>query len=136
MSKTTTFQGITVSRSWNWLLTDARRAGIDFKLNSGKRTIAGQKAMVAKHGLWSQSNRTGAAAPNPRAPHIKHGRANHAIDVDMYAGDGENALQAWLRKQGLNVVNNVPGEPWHLDPVDHANFLKVARRHRPHKKRG
>lgn len=118
-----TIDGKRVSPAWHTVLSEARERGIDFRLNSGRRTMAEQWA------LWrAYRNGSGvlAAFPSPFAPHIRVGRAGHAIDVDQFAGDGEQALQNWLRKHGVDAVNNVPGEGWHIDP--RRGLRRLARR--------
>lgn len=107
-----TFQGKRVSRAWWRVLTAAQRQGVSFRLNSGRRTLAEQWALYRAYRAGTGNL---AAYPLPTAPHIRVGLPNHAIDVDQYAGEGEQRLQNWLRKRGVNAVNNVPGEGWHLD---------------------
>lgn len=106
------FRGVKVSGAWDTVLTEAARQGVRFQLNSGKRTLADQWRLVREKGVWSPSNKTGAARPTPWAPHIRVGSPAHAIDVQT---GGEDALQRWLLRNGVQAVNNVPGEPWHLD---------------------
>lgn len=111
-----TFQGKRVSTYWKVVLDAAWEDGVRFQLNSGQRTMAEQRALVAEKGLWSPSNPQGAAAPSAHAPHIREGRQDHALDVDTFAqGGGESKLQRWLEKQGAMVRNTVPGEPWHME---------------------
>src|SRR4051812_11227200 len=84
--------------------------GVHFELDSGRRTMAEQLV------LWRNYRKYGkpvAAKPVPWAPHIRVGRQAHAIDVNSLDG-GENRLQHFLRKEGLNAVNDVAGESWHL----------------------
>jgi len=120
------FDGHKVSTSWDVVLTHARRMGVQFKLNSGRRTMAEQRALVKAKGLWSSSNPHGAARPMPWAPHIRVGLQAHALDVDTAAG-GENRLQRWLIKEGLHARNTVPGEPWHLE-VGEKELRRYAKR--------
>lgn len=134
MARFTEFQGRRVSRGWKTLLSAAWADGVRFQLNDGARTMAIQRQRIRDHGLWSPTNSHGAAPARPWAPHIKYKRSNHAIDVDTVAyGGGEQHLQNWLQRHGVNVVNNVATEGWHLDPVSLTNFLKVVRR--VHKRR-
>lgn len=104
------FDGKRVSDEWDTILTAARRAGVDFHLNSGRRTMAEQWF------LWNHRGQPGFASlvafPSPTAPHIRVGRIDHAIDVQT---GGEDRLQTWLRSRGVRAVNNVTGEPWHLE---------------------
>lgn len=118
-----TIDGKRVSSAWHTVLSAARRDGVTFRLNSGRRTMAEQWA------LWrAYRNGTGnlAAFPNPMAPHIRWGLPNHCLDVDQFVGGGEQALQNWLQKHGVNAINNVPGEGWHLDP--RSGLRRLARR--------
>lgn len=108
------FDAHRVSTSWDVVLTHARRMGVKFKLDSGRRTMSEQRLLVREKGVWSPTNPHGAARPMPWAPHIRVGRQAHAIDVNSKDG-GENRLQRWLEKEGLHPRNTVPGEPWHLE---------------------
>lgn len=129
------FQGKRVSTPWGIILRAAARDGILFRLNSGQRSMADQARLVREQGVYnSVSNPHGAAVPNPFAPHIKAGHKNHAVDIDSW-NNGENRLQTWAAHKGLTLTNNVSTEPWHLDPVDEAQFLKVAARLKPPTKR-
>lgn len=104
------FDSKKVSTSWDVVLTHARRMGVKFKLDSGRRTMAEQ------WGLWRNFRKNGhptAAFPSPTAPHIRVGKQAHAIDVNSLDG-GENRLQHFLQKEGLHPRNTVKGEPWHL----------------------
>lgn len=103
------FDGKPVSTSWDVVLTHARRMGVNFHLNSGRRTMAEQWR------LWRQFKSVGrpvAAFPSPNAPHIRVGRQAHALDVQT---PGETQLQRYLAKEGLHPRNTVRGEPWHLE---------------------
>lgn len=121
------FRGIRVSKPWHALLTAASADGVDFQLNSGHRSMAEQGDLVRRKGVWSPSNRTGAARPSRTAPHIRVGRPGHALDVDTARG-GNVALAEWLRARGVPAVFNVPGEPWHLDPTSDARLRSAARK--------
>lgn len=119
--------GRPVSKAWHTVLTEYRRRGGKFQVNDGRRTMAMQAARVRKHGLWSPSNPTGAAAPVPWAPHINYGRANHAIDVDNFAPKpgAPERLQRWLCKHGVNATRPIAAERWHIQ-VDRAGLLRLA----------
>lgn len=121
------FQGKRVSPAWKTVLDQAVRDGISFQLNSGQRTMAEQQALYNQNmsGGRPRPGRPLTAVPDPGAPHIKAGHQNHALDVDS-VGNGENELQAWLRRHGVEAVNNVPGEPWHLDPVVERDLMLLA----------
>jgi hypothetical protein len=107
-----TFQGRRVSAQWLIVLTAAQRAGVNFRLNSGQRTFSEQAALYA---LYQSGSGNLAAVPSHNAPHIRTGRPDHALDVDMYAGDGVQGLARWLRRQGASVAWTVPGEGWHIE---------------------
>jgi hypothetical protein len=105
------FDGHKVSTSWDIVLTHARRMGVRFELDSGRRTMAEQWV------LWRNYRKYGkpvAAFPLPTAPHIRLGKQAHAIDVNSLDG-GENRLQRFLEHEGLTVTNPVPGEAWHME---------------------
>jgi peptidoglycan hydrolase-like protein with peptidoglycan-binding domain len=122
-----TFQGHRVSYPWFIVLTEADKS-IDFKLNSGQRTMAEQQALVNRLGVYnSRTNPHGAAIPNPNAPHIKAGHENHAIDVDSW-NNGENKLQVWALAHGLDLENNVSTEAWHMDPIHEQQLVDLARK--------
>lgn len=105
-----TFQGQKVSRVW-WRVLTAADKDIDFRVNDGRRSMADQWRLYRMY-LAGTGNL--AAFPNPNAPHIWLGRPNHALDIDQYAGDGEQSLQNWLIRHGVDAVNNVAGEGWHI----------------------
>ena len=120
-----TFDGKLVSQEWFVVLSAARRDGVYFRLNSGRRTMAQQKA------LYDNYRRNGwpvAAYPNPNAPHIREGRIDHALDVndeDGYAsGGGADNLRRWAARKGFTLVRTVRGEPWHLEIVGGGDALR------------
>ena len=124
------YQGKRVSKYWRVVLLAAQDAGVKFQLNSGQRTLAEQQNLVNRLGVWSPSNRKGAARPNRNAPHIRQGQQHHALDVDTFAQSNGNArLAAWLRSEGIKVMYTVPGEPWHME-VTAAGLRKLYRRYR------
>lgn len=116
--------GKPVSKLWFIVLTEYRKRGGKFRVNSGRRTLAEQWR------LWRayKAGGTLAAYPVPSAPHINYNRANHAIDVDMYAvrAGAPHRMEKWLRKHGVKATRPVRGEPWHLQ-VDRAGLLRLAR---------
>lgn len=105
------FDGKKVSTSWDVVLTHARRMGVHFRLDSGRRTMAEQWRLYR---AYRNGSGVIAAFPSPNAPHIRLGRQAHAIDVNSLDG-GETRLQHWLAGQGLHPRNTVPGESWHLE---------------------
>jgi hypothetical protein len=120
------FDSKRVSTSWDIVLTHARRMGVHFELDSGRRTMAEQWI------LWRNYRKYGkpvAAFPLPNAPHIRVGRQAHSIDVNSLDG-GENRLQHFLRKEGLHPVNDVAGESWHLTVPEHQlrAYAQIVRR--------
>lgn len=108
------FDGHLVSDEWCVILSAARRAGVQFEVDSGHRTMVEQEKLVAEKGVWSPSNPHGAAVPSPTAPHIRVGRPDHACDVNSLDG-GSNRLAAWIRSRGARVLFTVPPEPWHME---------------------
>lgn len=122
------FDGKLVSSEWSTVLNAARKAGVRFRLNSGRRTMAQQQALYAAHlrhlrgGPWAPL----AAVPRATAPHIRVGRPDHACDVNALDG-GANRLLAWLRRQGARAALTVSGEPWHIE-VPRADLVRLARK--------
>lgn len=119
-----TFQGRRVSAQWLIVLTAAEAAGVRMRLNSGQRTFSEQAALYA---LYRSGRGNLAAVPSHNAPHIRTGRPYHALDVDMYAGDGVQGLARWLRKQGASVAWTVPGEGWHIE-TPRSHLARLAKR--------
>ncbi len=116
------YQGVRVSTSWDYVLSQAERQGVHFKLNSGRRTMREQWTLVRAKGVWSPSNPHGAARPTPWAPHIRVGRQDHAIDVNQPDG----GLFGWLAQKGLRPARTVPTESWHIE-VDRARLARYAK---------
>lgn len=115
--------GRPVSKPWHVVLTHARRMGVTFHVNDGRRTIALQRARVKKHGLWTPRNPTGAARPTPGAPHINYGLCNHAVDAD-----GAEALARFLKGKGCrSVTRPIAAEPWHIQ-ISRRDLLRLSRR--------
>jgi hypothetical protein len=127
------FDSKKVSSSWDIVLTHARRMGVHFRLDSGRRTMADQWRLVREKGVWSPSNPHGAARPTPWAPHIRVGLQAHSIDVNSLDG-GENRLQRFLEREGLHPVNDVPGESWHMT-VGERELRAYAKRVRARQKK-
>jgi lysozyme len=129
-----TIDGKRVSGRWHRLLTAAERDGVQFLLTSGRRTMAEQTRLFHQNmqfvgGRWvRRPGRPLTAFPNPNAPHIRVGRAAHAIDVNALDG-GETRLQRWLEGKGLHPTNPVIGEAWHLE-VPEAELRRAAARQR------
>lgn len=123
-----TIQGMRVSRDWYDVLRLAEAEGVVFQLNSGQRTFAEQQALVARLGVWSPSNKTGAAVPSHSAPHIRTGRQDHALDVQT--GPGHDHLVRWLGARGVPMAHTVPGEPWHIETTSAAGLAALAARAR------
>ena len=118
------FQGRRVSSEWAVVLTAAAAAGVRFRLNSGQRTFSEQQALYQ---LYRSGRGNLAAVPSHTAPHIRTGRQDHALDVDMFAQDGVQALAKWLRKQGASVAWTVPGEGWHIETPG-GDLARLARK--------
>lgn len=91
------------ARAYRDLAAAAARDGVTIGVNDSYRDLAGQHAMVARYGLYSQGGR--AASP---------GSSNHgwglSIDLDLDA-----RAQAWMRENAAayGFVEDVPREPWH-----------------------
>lgn len=121
--------GQRVSKPWHTVLSAYRRRGGSFKLNSGRRTLAEQWRLYR---AYRAGRGNLAAYPNPGAPHIRYGRANHAIDVDLWVGRTARSKQPdklieWLRKHEVYATRPVPGESWHVE-VPRDQLLRLARR--------
>lgn len=115
--------GHRVSKPWHTVLTHARRMGVEFIVNDGRRTLSIQWARVRKHGLWSPSNPTGAARPTLGAPHINYGRCNHAIDATRAP-----ELVEFLHDKGCrSAVRPIPAEPWHVQ-ISRADLLRLSQK--------
>lgn len=122
-----TYAGKRVSYAWTVILPVVAER-VTFRLNSGRRIRAEQERLIREKGLWSSSNPTGAAPYSPRAPHIRAGREDHALDIDQFVGDGEAGVQAELARLGLETRNPISAEPWHLEPESEGALLLVAAR--------
>lgn len=116
-------RGIRVSREWSIVLTAADRAGVRFTLTSGHRTF-GEQAELRR--LYEAGRGNLAAVPSHAAPHIRTGRADHALDVNALDG-GETRLQRWIERQGARPTNPVAGEAWHLE-LPLADLRRLAAR--------
>jgi hypothetical protein len=105
-----TFQGRRVSAEWKVVLDAAAADGVRFRLNSGQRTLGEQQQL---YNLYRSGRGNLAAYPNPNAPHIRAGRIDHALDIDMYAGTGIGGFMRWAARQGIRVTLPIRGEGWH-----------------------
>lgn len=114
------FDGKRVSFLWLVVLTAARKAGVQFRLDSGKRTIPEQRALFNQNmqlvnGRWvPKPDHPVTAWPSPTAPHIKRGNPAHAVDINSLDG-GETRLEAWMERHGMDWRNTVSTEPWHAE---------------------
>src|SRR4051795_8044934 len=105
-----TVDGKLVSDSWSTVLGAARRGGVAFHLNSGRRTMDEQRRLRAKY----LASRHGgppaalAAVPSCSAPHIDCGHESHAIDVENHDG-GAGRMAKWLRAHGAQAQFTVSG---------------------------
>lgn len=115
------FAKVRVSGRWNTVLRAARRDGVNFRINSGHRTMREQLALFLNNMRWNgtrwaqRPGRPLTAFPNPLAPHVRTGHAAHALDVDMFYGDGVKGLVAWLEEHGAHPTFPVHGEGWHME---------------------
>lgn len=115
--------GQPVSKPWHTVLTHYRRVGGRFTVNSGRRTLRDQWRLYR---LYKSGRGNLAAYPNPGAPHINYGRANHAIDVEATTG-GADRMVKWLRGKGVHATRPVSGEPWHIQvPNDQLKRLAAS----------
>lgn len=128
------FDGHRVSKRWYRVLRRARREGVRFSVISARRTLAEQWRLFRQNMYWNgwryvpRPGRPLTAFPSPFAPHIRRGRANHALDINTRDG-GEYRLQSWLSRQGAHPTNPVRGEPWHLE-LGAWDLRRLARRFR------
>src|SRR5215207_5152933 len=79
------YYGKRVSRRWNRVLRAADRAGVKFHLTSGHRTMREQWALYNQNMQSPGVPKPGrplTAFPSPNAPHIRIGRAAHALDIN------------------------------------------------------
>jgi hypothetical protein len=120
------FDGRKVSTYWDVVLTEARRQGVKFRLNSGRRTISEQLYLYRNRGNPGFARVV--AFPSPNAPHIRVGRQAHALDINAADG-GETRLQRWLESKGAHPTNPVRGEPWHIE-LSGRDLSRLARRYR------
>jgi hypothetical protein len=123
------FDGARVSKRWHVVLTAARADGVDFHVNSGHRTMREQAALFAQNMIAPGIRKPGrpmTAVPSPFAPHIRVGRAAHALDVNSLGG-GEAELERWIERQGADWRNTVAGEPWHGE-VSGADLKRLAKK--------
>jgi hypothetical protein len=121
-----TVDGKLVSDPWATVLGAARRNGVAFRLNSGRRTMAEQRVLRAAYErfLAGGPRAPEAAVPNCRAPHIDCNQQSHALDVENLDG-GVGRLVRWIRARGAQPQFTVAGEPWHIE-VPEAQLLKLA----------
>lgn len=68
-----------------------------------------------------------AAFPSPRAPHIKSGFVNQAMDGNSHNG-AIRRLAAFYESYGVDVSFNVPGEDWHMDVLSSKQVRAAAKR--------
>lgn len=114
--------GYEVSEPWFVVLSAADAHGVNFRVNSGHRSLAKQQY------LWDGWQRRApgfnrAAYPSNDAPHIRTGRIDHAVDVENTDG-GAQRLANWLRANGVSASFPVPGESWHIEvPADQLERL-------------
>lgn len=107
--------GKPMSRQWHRLLLDVHaKHHVRAEVDSAHRTMSEQLALVRQKGVWSSSNPHGAAFPTLWAPHIRVGRADHAIDFNDNSGNRADVQHA-AAQLGVTLTQTVPGEPWHLE---------------------
>lgn len=126
------FAKVRVSGRWNTVLRAARKDRVRFRVNSGHRTMREQMRLFRENMIRPGVPKPGhpmTAFPSPFAPHIRVGRADHALDVDMFYGDGVEGLVRWLRAHGAHVTFPVPGEGWHIE-INAADLKRLWRKFR------
>lgn len=104
-----------VSRSWLWLLTEARKAGWRGWVNGprgGLRTYLQQAQLFA---LYRSGKGAPAFPPNGPSRHLirnvkKKGGWYQAVDVSDPQG-----LIAAAKKKGVELHRPYPHEPWHIE---------------------
>jgi hypothetical protein len=89
-------------------------------LNENKRTMAEQWH------FWRNQPPL-AAFPSPRAPHIKSGKVNQAMDGNTHNG-AIRRLADFYRSLDISVAFNVPGESWHMDVLSSRAVRRAAKK--------
>jgi peptidoglycan hydrolase-like protein with peptidoglycan-binding domain len=104
------------------ICTEAIRRGIidPEDLNENKRTMREQWAFYRNQPPL-------AAYPSPRAPHIKSGRVNQAMDGNTHNGAIQR-LADFYRSLDIPVSFNVPGEKWHMDVLSSSAVRRAAKK--------
>lgn len=115
--------GELLSVAWYRVLVRARKNGVPFSITDGKRTMYQQLVLWR---LWKAGRGNLAAFPSPTAPHIRVGRADHAIDFGPNARAVDRVVH-YLNSRGLRARRPVPGEWWHVE-VDGRALKNLARR--------
>lgn len=120
------FQGKSVSQRWLDVLAAATRDGVRIRLHSGHRTMAEQQALFNQNMIRPGVPKVGhalTAVPTSTAPHIRVGRADHALDIEC---DDIAGFFAWLRAHGTHPALTVRGECWHMElPRDQLKTLSA-----------
>lgn len=123
------FDGELVSLQWAAVLTAMRADGVVFNVNEGHRTFARQKFFwdCGPNGCCCCNNCALAAFPTASAPHIRTGRADHAIDFS-----NPEPVMDWLADHGLLPFRPAGAgtdrwEPWHIE-VSGVTLVAVAKR--------
>jgi GH24 family phage-related lysozyme (muramidase) len=129
---------VKVSRYWNTVLRAADDDGVAFTVTSGHRTEQEQQRLFDQNMIRPGVPKKGrplTAVPNRNAPHIRTGRANHALDIDSLDG-GEARFERWIESQGARIewINTVRGEPWHGE-VSREDLERLARKFRARARR-
>jgi hypothetical protein len=109
-----------VHKYWACPLLDIRKEGVYFNVNEGRRTLARQQYFWGCYQCQCCNNGNLAARPTPWAPHIRVGRADHALDLDNAA-----RVASEMEERGIDVHFNVPGESWHMEAVNGDRDIKA-----------
>lgn len=121
------FDGKLVNNDWYVLLSNARRHGRSFHLNSGKRTLAEQIRLFAQNMYGPgrpRPNHPLTAVPNPRAPHI---RPNHACDIGYNNSNTQQVID-FGHAHGVPLQRTVSTEFWHIEDVSGGRGLRLYAR--------
>lgn len=127
LRSSTYFRGKRVSKAHAVMLRAyERRFDAAVQLNQGRRTIAEQWRFYNHYRRYGSPV---AAYPSPGAPHIKHKRAHHALDINAGSRPGQaQHVAAFYRSHNVPVAFNVRSEAWHMDALSEGKLLAAARK--------
>jgi hypothetical protein len=114
--------GKRVSKGWWYLLDAARRDGLDFRLNSGYRSVAEQWKLYRAY----KAGRGPLAAYPGTSTHNKLGW-RQGVDIGPNSHEVDRLI-AWADRRGVTLKRTVPGEWWHLNA--RSNFVARIKKYR------